>query len=91
MTDLERKWFGLAKEARDVYRLGDFQRAAAKMSEAVGEAYNAAIHLKGMWDTFESIPEKQQPLYDQTVRVMSGLNQPRNDAGQVAENLKRYR
>ena len=91
MTDLERKWFGLAKEAKRVYRLGDFQRAAAEMNKAVGEAYNAAIHLKGMWDTFEEIPYNQQPLYDRTMKVMGGLMKPRDDAYNVYMALKRYR
>ena len=91
MTDLERNWFGTGKEAKKVYSLGDFQRASAEMDKAIGEAYNAAVKLKGMWDTFESIPSKQQPLYDQTMKVMSGLGKPRSDAHNVAVKLKRYR
>ena len=91
MTDLERKWFGLAKEAKRVYRLGDFQRAAADMDKSLGEAYLTAIALKGMWDTFEAIPDKQQPLYDRTMKVMKGLKNPRLDAHNVYMALKRYR
>ena len=91
MTDLERKWFGTGKEAKKVYSLGDFQRAAAAMDKALGEAYLTAIALKGMWDSFESIPDKQQPLYDLTMKVMHGLGKPRIDAHNVAMKLKRYR
>jgi len=91
VTDLERTWFGIEKEAKKVYTLSDFQRASADLDKAVGFAYNAAIHLKGMWDTFEAIPDKQQPLYDQTMKVMQGLAKPGSDAHNVAMKLKRYR
>lgn len=91
MTDLERKWFGIEKEAKPVLSLSDFQRAAADMDKALGEAYNAALKLKGMWDTFEEIPDKQQPLYDQTMKVMFGLGKPQDIAHNVYMKLKRYR
>ena len=91
MTDLERKWFGTGKEAKKVYSLGDFRRASADMHKALGEAYNTAIRLKGMWDSFEAIPEKQQPLYDQTMKVIRGLAKPGSNAYNVAIKLKRYR
>ena len=76
---------------KPVLSLNDFQQAAVEMDKALGEAYNAAMRLKGMWDTFESIPEKQQALYDQTIRVMIGLNKPSTDAHNVYMKLKRYK
>ena len=91
MTDLERKWFGTGKEAKKVYSLGDFQRVSADMHKALGEAYNTVIQLKHMWDSFEAIPEKQQPLYDQTMKVMVGLERPLKAGYNVAMKLKRYR
>ena len=80
------------KQAKPVYTLGHFQTAAAEMDRAVGEAFNAAIKLKGMWDTFDGeIPTKQIPLYDMTMKVMDQLTKPRQTAGNVSEKLKRYR
>jgi hypothetical protein len=80
------------KQAKPVYTLGHFQTAAAEMDRAVGEAFNAAIKLKGMWDSFDGeIPTKQIPLYDMTMKVMNQLMKPRQTAGNVAHKLKGYR
>lgn len=77
--------------AKRVYSLQDFQTAAFEADRAVGNAVNATIHLKEMWDSFEEIPPKQQPLYDLNLKTMYQLSKPRGYANNVYEKLKRYR
>ncbi len=82
---------GQLRLAKKVYSLRDFQTAAFEADRAVGNAVNATIHLKEMWDSFEEIPPKQQPLYDLNLKTMYQLSKPRGYANNVYEKLKRYR
>jgi hypothetical protein len=80
-----------AHTAAKVYSLRDFQRKAADVDKAVGAAYMEALGLKGMWDTFEAIPSKQEPLYDGNMKTMNGLRDAQTLSGDVYFALKRYR
>jgi hypothetical protein len=71
--------------------LADFQRASGQLDKAVGEAYNAAIALKGMWDKFEAIPKKQQGMYDDLGRLMSTLAKAAGESHHIAGRLRKYR
>jgi hypothetical protein len=71
--------------------LRDFQGASSEMTQAVSDAYMTALTLKGMWDKFESIPPKQQPLYDECMAVMGELIKTQSRAYQVQMKLQRYR
>ena len=82
---------GQLRLAKKFYSLRDFQTAAFEADRAVGNAVNATIHLKEMWDSFEEIPPKQQPLYDLNLKTMYQLSKPRGYANNVYEKLKRYR
>ena len=77
--------------AKRVYSLQDFQTAAFEADRAVGNAANATIHLKEMWDSFEEIPPKQQPLYDANLKAMHQLKKPGDLTHNVYQKLKRYR
>jgi len=80
-----------AYTAAKVYSLRDFQRKAADVDKAIGAAYMEALGLKGMWDTFEAIPSKQEPLYDGNMKTMNGLRDAQILSGDVYIALKRYR
>ena len=78
-------------ELHEVYQsLGDFQRESAALTRAIGEAYNQALHLKGMWDRFEEIPKDQQKMYDNTMRVMGELGKTKSRAAQTQMTLRKY-
>ena len=71
--------------------LGAFQYASSEMVKAISEAYLKTLTLKGMWDKFESIPPKQQGLYDECMVVIDELIKTQQRAYQVQMKLKRYR
>ena len=72
-------------------RLSDFQRAASDLDEKIGEAFRAALTLKGMWDQHEEIHGDQRKMYDTVIRVMNDIGKTRTPAHNVAMKLKRYK
>tara|TARA_B100001094_G_scaffold326708_1_gene383411 strand:+ start:1810 stop:2055 length:246 start_codon:yes stop_codon:yes gene_type:complete len=78
-------------EESRVDSLRDFQRESAELSRSIGLAYNQAAKLKGMFDGFESIPTKQQKMYDDVMKVMSDLAEVKSKSYSVEMKLKRYR
>lgn len=68
-----------------------FQIAAADVTKKCGEAYMAAVKLKGMFDEMEEIPKVFQKIYDRTMKVMGNAGDAKQEAYQSQMELRRFK
>lgn len=74
-----------------VNTLTDFQVASANVTEACGNAYMAALKLKGMFDQMEEIPQYLHGIYSRTMKVMGMAGDAKQEAYQSQMELRRMR
>lgn len=77
--------------ARKVHHLSDFQRQAGKVNQLTVDLYVELMALKGMWDSMEQIPTKQQPLYDEVMKIAADVRKAGDKAYNLKMKLKRYK
>lgn len=78
-------------EEAKINRLSDFQIAASEVTKKCGEAYMAAVKLKGMFDQMEEIPKDLREIYHRTMKVMGKAGDAKQDAYQSQMELRRIR
>lgn len=78
-------------ERRRGQTLADYQSKSRQVREKAVELYQEILGLKGMWDQMENIPTKQQPMYDEVLRMMSEAGAVGEKAYSIMMKLQRYR
>lgn len=79
------------KEAASPSTLADFQRSTAELTRRIGEAYNEALHLKGMMDQMEEVTPSLKKTYTRAMKILDHLRSAKKDAYQSEMELKRLR
>jgi len=92
--DLEKIASGIKSESVElgeakVNTPSDFRRVSAGVTKACGEAYMAALKLKGMFDQMEEIPGAYQKIYERTMKVMGMAGDAKQDAYQSEMEIRR--
>ena len=67
----------------------DFRLVSAGVTKACGEAYMAALKLKGMFDQMEEIPKPYQKIYHRTMKVMDMAGDAKQEAYQSEMEIRR--
>jgi hypothetical protein len=81
---------GGGKFARRPDSLSDFRRASAEVTRKIGEAFNAAVALKGMFDRWEDV-SSQRRIYDRNSKIMGQLGSAKQQAYQSEMELRRLK
>lgn len=81
----------LDKQAASPSTLADFQRSTAELTRRIGEAYNEAVHLKGMMDQMEEVTPSLKKTYARAMKIMDLLRSAKKDAYQSEMELRRLR
>jgi len=68
-----------------------FQVASSEVNKKIGEAYNSALKLKGMFDQMEEIPNTLRKIYNRNMKAMDLLRKAKDEAYQSQMEFRRIR